>query len=41
VTGEKKYIMFTDDYNNGRVNRDSFNSFQELIAKWDAVYAAQ
>jgi len=41
ATGNNKYLKFSDDYNHWRVNRDSFNNFQEFIANWDAEYAKQ
>jgi len=42
AVGNSKYIRFGEGgYASNAVNRDSFNAFQDLIAEWDAEYAAQ
>jgi hypothetical protein len=39
TVGNSKYLKFGNDVR--VVNRESFDAFQELIAEWDAEYAAQ
>jgi hypothetical protein len=41
AVGDSKYMFYTDDYDPWAVNRESFARFQDLIAQWDANYAAR